>query len=70
MTSDFRRNSAIASMVGLAFNTPARELREAGEAAARAGLGQVRLRDYDEPPPICTGAILPAALAELEIPVD
>ena len=51
-------------------NTPARELREAGEAAARAGLAQVRLRDYEQPPPDCTGAILPAALKDLEDPAE
>ena len=47
-----------------------RELREAGEAAARAGLAQVRLRDYEQPPPDCTGAILPAALKDLEDPAE
>jgi len=51
-------------------NTPARDLREAGEAAARAGLAQVRLRDYEQPSPDCTGAILPAALKDLEDPAE
>jgi hypothetical protein len=30
----------------------------------------VRLRDYEEPPPNCAGAILPAALTDLEIPAE
>jgi len=51
-------------------NTPASELREAGEAAARAGLAQVQLRTYGEPPPNCTGAISPVDLHGLEIPLN